>query len=471
MSKNFVLDTNVLLTDPRCIVEGFEENNLVIPLAVIEEVDGIKKEPQNRGYQAREVFRVLDQLIFDNETKNIRKGIKRNDLGGVISVVSLNEEDIKELNDFNFSMDKKDDMIVLTALKCTKEKEGKTIFVSNDTNARLKAIIHDLPTEIYKNSAIPKEVVDYKGYRTLKLPLSFFGSDVGGKFEKREHQDVLYLDDVGLEEGEIAPNEFVLLEADPDGVNADELSSRDLKKLKKVYRYMDGVLMHRDLKFKNLFGNIVGKNLEQSVGMDILMSDDIKVVTLSSPAGTGKTFLSLACALTKLLEKNSKYEKIILVKPVVSVANEMGFLPGDVHSKLEPYMKSYIDNFETLRKMHHEGYKETTRTFEEMIEDGQIEIEAISYIRGRSFQDCIIIVDEMQNVGSDVVKTILSRVGQNTLTICSGDPSQIDVSYLSKNNNGLSHLIRKFRGQEFFGHVSFVKCERSIVAEKSAELL
>jgi PhoH-like ATPase len=470
MSKNFVLDTNVLLTDPKCITEGFDENNLVIPLAVIEEVDNIKKESQNRGYQAREVFRILDNLIFQSKDKNVRRGISRNDLGGILRIVSMNEDDVKELNDFNFAMDKKDDLIVLTALKCVKEMEGKTVFVSNDTNARLKAIIHDLPTEIYKNSAIPREAVEYNGYRTLNLPLSFFGTEVEGKFEQREHQDVLYLDDVGLSEDDIAPNEFILIEVDQEELS-DELTNRDLKKLKKVYRYMDGVLMYRDLKFKNLFGSITGRNLEQSVGMDILMSEEIKVVTLSSPAGTGKTFLSMACAMTKLLEKGSQYEKIILVKPVVSVANDMGYLPGDVSSKLEPFMKSYIDNFETLRKSHHEGYKETTKSFEDMVEDGKIEVEAISYIRGRSFNDCIIIVDEMQNVGSDVVKTILSRVGQNTLIICSGDPSQIDVSYLSKNNNGLAHLIRKFRGQEFYGHISFVKCERSEVSAAAAELL
>ena len=471
MSKNFVLDTNVLLTDPRCIVDGFEENNLILPLAVIEEVDSIKKEPQNRGYQAREVFRILDQLILESEDKNIRKGIKRNENGGILRIMSLNEKDLKELNDFNFSLDKKDDIIVLTALKCVNEMKGNTIFVSNDTNARLKAIIHDLPTEIYKNSAIPKEVTEYKGYRTVYLPLSFFGSVVDGEFLKQTPQDALYLDDVGLSDEDIAPNEFVLLEVDPEDGMYASMDKRTLKQLKGVYRYMDGTLMRRDLSFKGMFGNITGKNLEQSVGLDLLQSDDIKVVTMSSPAGGGKTFLSLACAMTKLLDKNSTYEKIVLVKPVVSVANDMGFLPGDVKSKLEPYMKSYVDNFEALRKMHHERIKESTYSFEDMIEEGKIEVEAISYIRGRSIQDCILIIDEMQNVGSDVVKTILSRVGENTFVIVSGDPSQIDVSYLSKNNNGLTHLIKKFRGQEFYGHVTFDKCVRSIVSEAAAKLL
>jgi PhoH-like ATPase len=471
MSKNFVLDTNVLLTDPRCIIEGFEENNLIIPLAVIEELDLIKKESQERGYQAREVFRLLDNLIFESEHKNIRKGIKRNDNGGVVLIMSLNEKDIKQLNDFNFSMDKKDDLIVLTALKCVKEMKEETIFVSNDTNARLKAVIHDLPTEIYKNSTITKDAIDYKGYRTVYLPLTFFGTYEEGQFKKHKVQDALYLDDVGLSEKDITPNEFILLEVDPEDDLYCKMDKRSLKHLKGVYRYMDGALIRRDLSFKTMFGGVTGKNLEQSVGLDLLHSKDIKVVTLSSPAGGGKTFLSLACAMTKLLEKDSTYEKIVLVKPVVSVANEMGYLPGDVKSKLEPYMKSYIDNFEALRKMHHERNKESTSSFEEMVESGKIEVEAISYIRGRSIQDCIIIIDELQNVGSDVVKTILSRVGENTFVIVSGDPSQIDVSYLSKNNNGLTHLIKKFRGQEFYGHISFDKCVRSDVSEAAAKLL
>jgi PhoH-like ATPase len=470
MKKNFVLDTNILITDPKCLIEAFDENDLIIPLAVIEEIDAIKKDSANRGYQAREAFRIIDELIFSNDVKDIRKGIVRNEEGGVVKVMSLNDKDLKTLNDFNFSLDKKDDLIVLTALKCLKENDNPTIFVSNDTNARLKAVIHDLPTEIYKNSAIPSEVIEYNGYRTVYLPLSFFGSMDEGKFEKYEHQDVLYLDDVGLEEGDIAPNEFVLIEVDDEDCT-DGLTNRDLKKLKKVYRYMDGMLVFRDLKFDKLFGNVVGKNLEQSVGMDILLDDSIKVVTLSSAAGTGKTFLSEACALTKLLEKDSPYEKIILVKPVVSVANEMGYLPGDASSKLEPFIKSYLDNFETLRKMHHEGHKESTKSFEELVEEGKIEIEAISYIRGRSFSNAILIIDELQNCDAGTVKTILSRVGHSCRVFALGDPSQIDQSYLSKNNNGLSHLIKKFRGQEFYGHISFIRCVRGEVAEAAAELL
>jgi PhoH-like ATPase len=471
MIKNFVLDTNVLLTDPKCIIDGFDENNLVIPLAVIEEVDSIKKESQNRGYQAREVFRILDQLLYESKDKNVRRGIVRNEQGGTISIVSITEDDVKELNDFNFAMDKKDDLIVLTALKCTKELKGKTIFVSNDTNARLKAIIHGLPTEIYKNSAIPADVIEYNGYRTVYLPLSFFGSIEDGKFIRRECQDALYLDDVGLEDGDIAPNEFVLLEMDPDEEHTDDLTNRDLKKLKKVYRYTEGALVYEDLKTGPLFGNLNGRNLEQSIGISTMMDPNIKVVTLKSPSGSGKTITALGCALTQVFDKESPYEKLILVKPTVPVAKDLGFLPGDVHSKLEPFMKSYTDNFEILKKMHTIGKGETVCAIEEMMEGGILEIEAISYIRGRSFNNAIILVDEVQNCDAGTMKTILSRVGQDTKIFCLGDVEQIDQSYLSKNNNGLSHLIKKFRGQEFYAHVTFLKCERSPVSEAASRLL
>jgi PhoH-like ATPase len=255
------------------------------------------------------------------------------------------------------------------------------------------------------------------------------------------------------------------------------MTKAEVKRVKAVYRFKGsikkgGVFVKRNLKFKDLYANISGKNLEQSCAIDLLMDDDVNVVSMRSPAGGGKTFLSLAVALTKLLkEKNNSYEKIIFLKPTVTVADDIGFLPGSAEDKLGPYMNSFMDNITTLKKMNTVKYKETSESYEQLVKDGKIEIECISFIRGRSFNDCIIISDENQNVDSGVIKTILSRVGHNCKIICLGDVDQIDVPYLNKYNNGLSHLIKKFKGQEVYGHISLNKCERSKVSELAGELL
>ena len=204
------------------------------------------------------------------------------------------------------------------------------------------------------------------------------------------------------------------------------------------------------------------------------MDDDVKVIALSGPAGSGKTLLSMATCMTKLLkDKNNHYEKLILLKPTVSVSDDIGFLPGSVEDKLNKYMGSYFDNFKTLRKLEsvHTNSASSEDSFDKMKDKGIIEVESISFLRGRSLSDCLIIADEVQNVTQTVLKTILTRVGENCKIILLGDTSQIDRPYLSKYNNGLSYCIEKMKGQDFFAHVKFIHGVRSIVSKKAAELL
>jgi PhoH-like ATPase len=481
--KNFVLDTNILLDDDTCVTKGFDDNNIIIPLEVIQELDGIKKDKGSRGYSARSVLRSLDGIINKDLT---RKGVVRNDKGGILRIQYLTKADLDKYRALGYKIDNNDDLIILTALKIKEEEEKKdddeqlkTIFVSNDYAARIKSVTYDIPAEIHKSTKIPDEFIDYNGYRTVIKPVSFFGKfdETGEKigFILNKLPATFTPSKLGMTDKEIIPNEFLLFEADPEDEDYYRLSKKELKQLKAVYRFKGdkktGRYTKRSLTYRGMYGNISGKNLEQSVVLDLLIDDEVKVVTMRSPAGGGKTFLSLAVALTKILNKSNKYEKIIFLKPTVSVSEDIGFLPGSADDKLGPYMNSFVDNINTLKKMNTVSNKETSDSYDKLIKDGKIEIESISFIRGRSFNDCIIITDEMQNVDNGVIKTILSRVGNNCRVFALGDVEQIDAPYLSKENNGLSHLIRKFKGQEIYGHVSLQKCERSEVSRIAGKYL
>ena len=479
--KNFILDTNILMDDPKCVSNGFDDNNIIIPLEVIQELDGIKKDKGNRGYSARAVLRSLDNIIDSKDLAS--RGVERNEKGGLLRIVYLTKAEVEKYTSLGYKTDNNDDLIVLSALK-VKEREDKkpekdrlkTVFVSNDYAARIKSVAYDITTEVFKKTRISDEFLEYNGYRTVYMPIAFFGSlPEKGKFKAHVLPDAIDKQEMGLTSKEIVPNEFLLLEADPEDENYSRLTKNELKHIKAVYRFKGdlkkGEFIKRTLQHKDLYGKISGKNLEQSCAIDLLMDDDINVVTMRSPAGGGKTFLSLAVALTKLKDSRNSYEKIIFLKPTVTVADEIGFLPGSAEDKLGPYMNSFVDNLKTLKKMNTMGNKETCDSYETMIKDGKIELECISFIRGRSLNDCIIISDENQNVDHGVIKTILSRVGHNCKIICLGDVDQIDVPYLNKHNNGLSHLIKKFKGQDVYGHISLNKCERSKVSELAGKLL
>jgi len=451
---------------------GFDENNIIIPLAVIEELDNIKKESSQRGYAARQTLRNIDELRVDLD---IQKGVKRNEKGGLLRVVILNKTEMDSYNKIGFRLDKQDDLIILTASKVKNEDTKiKTIIVSNDTALRIKSTLLDVPAEFYKDITIHKKFLDYNGYRTVVLPLNFFGEiavkESGEeKWVPRELPPTMELEEVGLSPDDINANEFILLECEND----DMLTKKESKQLKCVYRYKQGELHKRNMRFQGLYGNITGRSLEQSCALDLLMDDDVPVVSLKSMAGGGKTFCALSCALTKILkDKNRKYEKIIFLKPTVPIGNDIGFLPGTMYEKLTPYLSSFLDNINLLRKKEMTTTKSSSPdSFEDLLKNGIIEIESISFVRGRNFNNTIIIADEMQNIDSAICKTIMSRIGENCRIFCLGDVDQIDTSYLNSSNNGLAHLIRKFRGNELFGHVTMVKCERSAVAQLAAEIL
>jgi PhoH-like ATPase len=476
VKKVYVLDTNVLLSNPDCLKESFEENDIVIPLTVLEELDNLKSKDGDKGYCARQALRQLESIRGEG---NIHEGVTRNDLGSILKVVYMTNDERESYNKIGLSGNN-DDVIIFTALKVQtleKRKENglKVIFVSNDTSARIKSSLLDIPAQFYKAGSASREAIDYTGYTNIELPLHFFG-----KFD--EETDVftpirlpskLTMEELGeyLDIDNFFQNEFLLIS--PDSYN-DRMDKKEKKKLKAVYRLIGDTFVKRNLNSRNLYANVVGKNLEQSAGIDILLDDDIKVVALTGLAGSGKTLLSLATGLTKIFkEQDSRYEKIILLKPTVSVSDEIGFLPGNVEEKLSHYMGSYLDNFKTLRKLEIEHSKSAKAgdKFEELVASGKIEIESISFIRGRTFSDAIVIIDETQNLTQATVKTILTRVGENCKIILIGDILQIDRAYLSKFNNGLTYAIDKLKNQDFFGHIKFTQGVRSTVSRVCAELL
>lgn len=466
--KIYVLDTNILLDNPDCITDSFQENDLVIPLAVIEELDGLKKSAGDVGYCARQSLRLIEQLRQD---KNILEGVPRNDQGGILRIMPITNDEKVTYNDLGYKLDKADDIIILTALKVqSNEEKHPVILISNDTSVRIKSSLLDVPAQFYKEGSVKKETLDFKGFKNVYLPLEFFGSisDAGNFTAKRLPMRLELSEIEEYMTEDVVINEFLLLSPDDD----TELDKKTSKKLKVVYRYNGEELVKKSLIYKDVYGNISGKNLEQSCALEILLDCDIKVVALSGLSGSGKTLLSTACALTKLLkQKDTDYEKIILLKPTIGVSDEIGFLPGTVDDKLSKYMGSYVDNFKVLKKAETMVTNSSVMGYEELKEKGLLEIESISFLRGRSLNDCIIIVDEVQNLTQIVIKTILTRVGQNTKIILLGDPDQIDRPFLSKYNNGLSYVIEKLRGQDFFGHIKFIHGVRSEVSKMSAELL
>lgn len=471
MKKTYVLDTNILLENPDCLIESFDDNDLIIPLTVIEELDNLKNSPGDTGYCSRQALRNIEKL---RDGQNISKGVKRNEQGAMLSIITITPEEKIKYNEMGFKADKPDDAIILTAMKAMdKIKDMPVILISNDTSVRIKGSLLDIPTEFYKEGSVPRKTLEFTGFRNVHLPLDFFGEVENGKFVSKRTPQKLSVENIQSIK-EIDPpiaNEFLLISPEESD---DILSKKERKKLKTVYRYTEGELIKKNLLQKNVYGGLSGKNLEQSVALDVLLDDSVKVVALSGPSGAGKTILAISSCLTKILkEPQLGYEKLILLKPTVSVSDEIGFLPGNVEEKLSKYMGSYMDNFKTLRKMDSVYTRSSSSedTFEKLKEKGIIEIESISFLRGRSLSDCLIIADEVQNVTQTVIKTILTRVGENCKIILLGDTSQIDRPYLSKYNNGLSYAIDRLMGQEFFAHVKFVQGVRSIVSKVSAELL
>lgn len=431
--KTFILDTNVLLHDPESITK-FPKNNVVIPLTVLEELDKMKRLPSDLGKNSRAVFRFLDSL--DSIGKgNLHKGVSLEN-GATVSV----QLEFKTNFDSSLSLAVNDNKIIMSAY-LLHEKGEKVVFVSKDFAARIKAEAIGLQAEDYENLKFAYSAL-YKGIRRVEM--------------SKHEIDLFYKDGfLPATFTDVKPNEYFVMASPAEHSSAVAKYNPHQKQIEPL------------IKVSNLWG-IKPRNVEQRCAMDILLRDDIKLVTLLGPAGTGKTLFALACGLRKVFDEGI-YNRILVSRPIVPLGRDIGYLPGTKEEKLLSWMQPIYDNLEYLCESS--GGGDHTETARWVMESNKIEMEAVTYIRGRTLPKMFMIIDEAQNLTPHEVKTIISRAGEGTKVILTGDPTQIDNPYLDKDSNGLSYIVGKFSEHAIYGHIFMDKTERSELAALAAEIL
>jgi len=434
--KTFVLDTNVLLHDPRALF-GFDEHDVVIPMTVIEEVDKFKKNLDEVGRNARTVSRSLDDL---RGIGSLKEGVPSPG-GGVVRVVF---SDAQQPISPHWGGDSNDNRILQTALDLASKATSEVVLVTRDTNMRLKGDALGLPSEDYKNARIEVDE-QHTGVVELNVP-----------------EDVIDgLHETGTatlpEELARLPHEFLVLQSDSrPGHKALGRIDATGRGLQKVGRHREGVW------------GITARNKEQLFALDLLLDESVHLVTLSGMAGTGKTLLAIACALRQVADEG-KYRRLLVSRPIFPLGRDIGYLPGDVDQKLNPWMKPVFDNLELL--LTSKGEKTRHNSYAPLFEQNIIQVEPLTYIRGRSIPQQFIIVDEAQNLTPHEVKTVLTRAGEGTKVVMTGDPNQVDHPYVDALSNGLTYTIERFKHSAIAGHVTLRKGERSALAELAAKLL
>ena len=434
-NKIFVLDTNVILHDSTCI-KNFEDNDIVIPISVLEELDQFKRGNEQIHFNARDFLRQLDDFSINSfEGKDDNKN-------GKIRVVVNHSWDptVKEV----FNEDSADNRIINCAFKIQIENPNRTVvIVSKDTNMRLKSRSLSLLAEDYTTDAVelfdnvydPSNLIE--GVRNSEIELIEKNGEVG-------------IDQLTSIKNPIPNENFIL--------------RNGAKSILVTFNPYTNKIVQLDT--QNAYG-IFSRNAEQSFALNVLMNDSIQLVTLTGKAGTGKTLLALASAL----EKRKTYQKIFLARPIVPLSNrDLGFLPGDIDSKLTPYMQPLFDNLEVIKHQFKKSDKRIHK-IKELLEEQRLLITPLAYIRGRSLQKSYFIVDEAQNLTPHEVKTIITRAGEGTKIVFTGDINQIDHPYLDKKSNGISYLIYRMKKQKVFSHINLKKGERSELAELASNLL
>jgi PhoH-like ATPase len=428
--KTFVIDTNVFIHRPDAIL-SFRDNEVVIPLWVLEELDRLKTYSDERGRNARRAIRFLDDL---SRQGNLSKGVKMEN-GSILRVALTHIQEVPD----SLLMDKSDNKIILTAYEIAKAG-GTVFFVSKDINARVKA------------TALGIRAVDYEKQKVNidKLYSGFTEMDSS----RETMAEIRQAKTIAASES-YYPNHFVMLR---DRVNDDAALTR--------YDPASQTLRYVDYKTPSVAG-VRPLNAEQRIALELLLDDDVHLVSLVGKAGTGKTLLAIAAGLKMTLE-DKRYSRVLVSRPVIPLGKDIGYLPGAKSEKLSHWMQPFFDNLEYLISVYK---RQNMKNPDQLLNNKVIELEALSYIRGRSLPGQFIIIDEAQNLSPHEIKTIVSRVGEGSKIVLTGDPYQIDSPYLDSNSNGLSYLVETLKGQEIFGHVTLQKSERSKLAELAAELL
>ena len=455
--KAFVLDTNVLLHSSASI-SCFKDNDVVIPMAVIEELDKFKKNSDELGRNARRVIRLLDRLRekFPGCSGNPERGLPlaemTPDATGKLFVLGAgmlensNTKEADKVFDNELLIDSPDNRILRVA--CFLRSRGRhVVFISKDINLRLKADALGLKVMDFEREKV-REVERYTGFSEKSVPQKL----IDEAYSKKELS--------GTAAEEIFTNGFVNL-----------ISQTDEKKQLLMRKNCSGKLQLISHKTEKVW-NLSPRNKEQKMALDLLLDPEIKLVTLLGGAGTGKTLLALAAALAQTLDGGS-YEKILVSRPVIPLGNDIGFLPGSKDAKLASWMQPIFDNLEFLTGGEAERKpKSSSRcSAESLLNSRKIELEALTYIRGRSIPNQFIIIDEAQNLTPHEVKTIISRCGSGSKMVLTGDPAQIDNPYLDSSGNGLSYTVERLKGEDIYGHVTLRKSERSELAALAAKKL
>ncbi|NGX47452.1 MAG: PhoH-like protein [Chlamydiae bacterium] len=429
----YVIDTNVFLHDPNAI-QTLKDSEIVILLPVLEELDDLKRNTDDRGKNARNLIRFVDSLKAQG---NLREGVTSEN-GNTIRIHASVQP--MERGEFPLPMERTNHKLLM-AFQIA-QKNPNVVFLSKDLVMRIKAEAIGLKSKNYKNLKFSYEGL-YRGYRKLDV--------------EKSQIDLFFKDGhMKIDESDFRPNEFCLMSS-PEKSSAVGRFNAEKKRLEPL------------LKVSQDIWGILPMNLEQKCALDLLLRDDIKLVTLVGPAGTGKTLLTIAAAMRKVFDEGL-YSRILVSRPIVPLGKDIGYLPGTKEEKLAHWMQPIFDNIEFLCSsgLSGEGNGETQ---EYIMESGKIEMEAVTYIRGRSLPKMFIIVDEAQNLTPHEVKTIISRAGQGTKVVLTGDPTQIDNPYLDKDSNALIYTVGKFADYSIFGHMFLEKTERSELAAIAAKIM
>ncbi|MEN8125707.1 MAG: PhoH family protein [Bacteroidota bacterium] len=436
--KIYVLDTSVLLFDHNSIT-NFEENDVALPITVLEELDNFKIGNETKNYEAREIIRFLDKL---SGKKGLDNWIKLGKGKGKLKVVmhtpnlDIDAEDI-------YNKSKNDHKIINAAITLKNDEKNATVaLVTKDINLRIKAKAIGLLAEDYETGKV-KNIQNFsKG-----LPVI---DDIDANIIQNIYQKN-FIREAGLLGNQKIANGYYILNNCTNSVLARYNSDTDhIEKVDKKYVY-----------------GIKPRNAEQTFGLNALLNDEIKLVALEGVAGTGKTLLALASAL----EQKNKYDQIILARPIIPLSNrEIGFLPGDAEDKISPYMQPLWDNL-TFIKNQFKANEKKSKALKNLQESGALTITALAFIRGRSLSNVMFIIDEAQNLTPHEVKTIITRAGEGTKVIFTGDINQIDTPYMDEQSNGLTYLIDRLKGNALFSHIKLEKGERSELANLANELL
>ncbi len=436
--KIFVLDTSVLLFDHNAI-NCFENNDIVIPITVLEELDNFKIGNETKNFEARAIIRFLDKM---SDQGALNKWISLGKNRGRLKIVMLTET-LKLDAEIVYGKNKNDHKIINVALATQQRSpKTKTILVTKDINLRIKSKAIGLDAEDY----LTGKVQNIQNISESILHMDGIDSEVIQKLYKNQ-----VIDEDGLLKEKKINNEYYILNKNSNSVLARyNGENKKIELVEKSYAY-----------------GIKPKNSEQTFALNALLNPNIKLVALQGVAGTGKTLLALAAAL----EQKRLYNQIILARPIIPLSNrDIGFLPGGAEDKISPYMQPLWDNLKFIKSQFRENERKK-KALDDMEESGFLSLTALAFIRGRSLSNTIFIIDEAQNLTPHEIKTVITRAGEGTKIIFTGDIHQIDTPYMDEQSNGLSYLIDKLKGQNLFAHIKLEKGERSALANLANDLL